>query len=171
MKRFIKTMVAASAMLAMLGCSRDWPFTPNEDGKVVIEGGDPDEPPPVYPATIYGTLEWGYQGPAIAVVVVYDDNGVCIAKTHEMVSDQGGYSYNLCECPINTESPLPWTIYAAAYDEGYDTWRMDSEVITSLDTWYTCPGGGLGIRKKAKQVNLDLYYPSLPDTTNCYECD
>jgi hypothetical protein len=169
MKHYIKTVVAASAMLAMIGCSKDWPFERNENGKVEIEGGGGQEPEGAiaYPATIYGNLQWNYQGPAIAVIVVRDANGTCIGKTHDMVMDQGGKSYDLCECSLSTESPFPWTIYAAAYDEGYDTWRMDSEVITSLDTWYTCGR----IRVKAKQVNLNLYFPDLPDTTGCPECD
>lgn len=161
-------MVAASALLAMLGCSKDCPFTPNEDGKVEIEGGDPDRPPPVYPATIYGTVEWGsgYVSPALAILLVRDNNGVCIGKIHGMVSDLYPWNYDMCACNMSTESPFPWTVYACAYDQGYHTWRMDSAVITSLDTWYNCGQ----IRKKAKQVNLDLYFPNLPDTTG-YSCD
>ena len=44
MKHYIKTVMAASAMLAMIGCSKDWPFERNEDGKVEIEGGGGQEP-------------------------------------------------------------------------------------------------------------------------------
>jgi len=68
MKHYIKTVVAASAMLAMIGCSKDWPFERNENGKVEIEGGGGQEPEgaeimvndpdniPVYPRDVHGTV-------------------------------------------------------------------------------------------------------------------
>ncbi len=157
-------MVAASAPLAMIGCSKDWPFERTENGNVEIEGGGGEEPEGgiAYIATIYGTVEWSYVSPARAILLVRDANGVCIGKIHGWVSDLYPWNYDMCECDaMSTESPFPWTVYACAYDEGYDTWRMDSEVITSLPTYYNCAF----FRKKAKEVNLDLYFPQLPDTT------
>jgi hypothetical protein len=170
MKHFIKTMVAASAMLAMLGCSKDWPFTPDEDGKVVIEGGGGEEPEGgiAYPATVYGTISWwrtdimGY-----AYIYVYDANRTCICDhTHGLITHDP-HPFNLCDCDMSTESPLPWYVCAHAYDDILDMWWHDEDTITNLTGSYTCPGG---IIKKAPPglggVSLYLGTPG-----QCQSCD
>jgi len=150
-------------MLAMIGCSKDWPFERNEDGKVEIEGGGGQEPEGAiaYPATIYGTITSPHNVAGIAKIMVWDNNGNKICEVGVWV-DEYGQPYNLCGCSITTESPLPWTVCGTVYD-GHQC-RHHTVTVTSLDTWYTCGQ----IRKKAKQVNLHLFdYGDCGDGSGC----
>ena len=172
MKHFIKTMVAASLMLALLGCSKDWPFTPNEDGKVVIEGGGGEEPEGgiAYPATVYGTISWwrplGEDGSAY--IYVYDANRTCICEHYHGMVTNTPQPFNLCECDMSTESPLPWYVCAHSHDfYNPNLWWYDEDTITSLSGSYTCPGG---IIKKAPPGlgGISLY---LATPGQCQSCD
>ncbi|MEO0192871.1 MAG: hypothetical protein ABIM46_08835, partial [candidate division WOR-3 bacterium] len=111
MKGFIKTLVAASMTLAM-GCSRDWmdwPLSPNEDGKVVIEGGGGEEPDwqEAFPATVYGTIHWwrtdimGSNG----YIYVYDANRNCICSRYWGFVIHDPQPFDVCGCDLRTDRP------------------------------------------------------------------
>gem|GEM_PF-1724160 len=165
MKHLLKTMVAASALLTMLGCSKDWPFTPNGDGKVEIEGGGGEEPEGgiAYPATIYGTIRSPHNVAGWAKVIVWDNNGTEICNTWVYNVDEYGRSYDLCDCSMTTASPLPWTVCGTIYDG--NQCRHHTVTVTSLPGLYDC---GSGVRRKAKQVNLNLFDYGDCDGSGCY---
>ncbi|MGC8894743.1 MAG: hypothetical protein ACP5QG_07860 [candidate division WOR-3 bacterium] len=163
MRCFIKTIVAASALLAMLGCSKDWPFERTENGKVEIEGGDPDRPPPVYPAVVYGTIRYWRDEPTGGVIRVFDANRTCICEVNVAPIEDEPHPFHTCNCDLSTESPLPWYVCGEATYAG-NTWR-DEDTITSLSGWYTCFPS---IRKKAPpSPGVDL---NLTEPGGCQSC-
>ncbi|MGC8893953.1 MAG: hypothetical protein ACP5QG_03805, partial [candidate division WOR-3 bacterium] len=153
--------------LAMLGCSKDWPFERTENGKVEIEGGGGEEPEGgiAYPATIYGTISSPHDVVGSAKVIVWDNNGVEICNTWVEQVDEYGKPYNLCGCNMTTASPLPWTVCGTIYDPHYSECRHHTVTVTNLPDLYNCGGG---LRRKAKQVNLNLFDFGDCDGSGCY---
>ena len=148
-------------MLAMIGCSKDWPFERNENGKVEIEGGGGQEPEGgiAYPVTIYGRISWwrpdGEDG--YAWIYVYDANGNCICSYDYGIVTHTPRAFDLCGCNLYTAAPLPWYICAHSRDfYNPNLWWYDEDTITSLSGSYTCPDG---TRKKAPPGlgGIDLY--------------
>ncbi len=156
-------MVAASALLAMIGCSKDWPFERTENGKVEIEGGgDPDAPPPVYPAVVYGTIYYWVDYPTSANIYIYDANRTCICSTAIGPINDEPRSFNTCACNTSTESELPWYVCGECYYNG--NWYHDEDTIYSLPGQYTCGQ----IQRKAPGLGGVVLY--LYDIGRCQTC-
>lgn len=138
MKDFIKATLAASALLAMMGCSKDWPFERTKNGKIEVEGGDGEEPEGgiASPAVVYGTIRYWRDEPTVGVVRVFDANRNCICETPIGYIDDEPRFFHTCNCNMSTESPLPWYVCGETTYAG-NTWK-DEDTITSLSGWYKC---------------------------------
>jgi hypothetical protein len=121
MKHYIKTVVAASAMLAMIGCAKNGPSGAEAPGPAETEWVEPDVPKNY--RDVFGTVSLQYTGQAETLRIhLYDANGAWIDSVEYQYGGGVPLNYNFCEKNIPFNRPLPWTICLEFYYPVKNLW-------------------------------------------------